>query len=312
MSKSLSAKIKSYFLRHLQMMLFSLGRLWRQPVSSLMTVAVIGIALALPAGLFVLMQNVHHVSDDWESGGQISLFLKEDLSEQQGQAVSEDIAEWPNVKQVHYQSAEQSLEEFRTLSGLGDLVDSLPDNPLPAVITLYPGDDATTTDAVETLLSSLNALPEVDQAQLDMAWLQRLRSINQLIERGIILLGLILSLSVLLVIGNTIRLAILNRQSEIKVMKLVGATDRFIRRPFLYTGFWYGFLGGLFAWATLLLAMNLLSEPVQTLAAHYGSEYQLQWFAGFLLLYLPLAGLLLGVIGAWIAVSRHLHAIEPN
>lgn len=312
MKKLLSFNLKHYILLHLQSMLFSLGRLWRQPFSSLMTIAVIGIALALPAGLFVLLQNVNTVSDQWDDASQISLFLKQDMSENKIKRLSDDILAWPQIGKTHYQTAEQSLNEFRELSGLGHLLDTLPDNPIPPVITLYPANENMPAERIKDLLKKLEALPEVAQAQLDMEWLQRLRSINKLLARGITLLGLLLSLSVLLVIGNTIRLAILNRQSEIKVMKLVGATDRFIRRPFLYTGFWYGLIGGLFAWGLLLLAMSMLTAPISELASQYGSDYDLQWFTGLLLLYLPMTGLLLGVLGAWLAVSRHLHAIEPT
>ena len=312
MKKWFSFSLKSYLLRHLQVMLFSLGRLWRQPFSSFMTMAVIGIALALPAGLFVLLQNVTHVSSNWDDASQISLFLKQDVSEKEAKQLKTKIRDWPTVKEVHYQNADQSLIEFRELSGLGSLLDSLPDNPLPAVMTLVPTESTTSDEEIQFLLRDLSALPEVEQAQLDMAWLKRLRSINQLLERGIGLLGILLSLSVLLVIGNTIRLAIINRQSEIKVMKLVGATNRFIRRPFLYTGFWYGILGGFFAWSTLLVVLSMLSEPVYHLASLYGSEFHLQWFTGLLLLYLPLTGIFLGILGAWLAVGRHLRAIEPD
>jgi cell division transport system permease protein len=312
MKKKFSFTVKTYLLRHLQVMLFSLGQLWRQPLSSLMTVAVIGIALALPAGLFVLLQNLNYVSSQWDDASQISLFLEQDLPEKQIRQLRNKIKSWPTVDEVSYQTAEQSLTEFRELSGLGTLLDTLPDNPLPAVMTLVPAKNNLPDQTTQTLLTDLLALPEVAQAQLDMAWLQRLRSMNRLLERGIGLLGILLSLSVLLVIGNTIRLAILNRQSEIKVMKLVGATDRFIRRPFLYTGFWYGFIGGLFAWCTLLFVLGLLTQPVYDLASLYGSEFVLQWFSGGLLLYLPLAGVTLGIVGAWLAVGRHLHAIEPQ
>lgn len=312
MKKSFSFNIKNYLLRHLQSMLFSLGRLWRQPFSTFMTIAVIGIALALPAGLFVLLKNINNVSNQWDDASQVSLFLKQDLSEKQIKQLNKDITAWPQIGTTTYQTAEQSLDEFRELSGLGHLLDTLPANPLPPVLTLYPADENMSAEAIKALLKKLTALPEVVQAQLDMEWLQRLRSINKLLARGITLLGLLLSLSVLLVIGNTIRLSILSRQSEIKVMKLVGATDRFIRQPFLYAGFWYGLLGGLFAWATLLFAMNMLTAPINELATHYASDYRLHWFTGTLLLYLPLTGLFLGVLGAWLAVSRHLHAIEPN
>jgi len=293
-------------------MLFSLGRLWRQPVASLMTITVIGIALVLPAGLFVLSENMSSLSNRWDSASQITLFLQKELTPQQAQQLSDELKEWSTIEQLHYQSAEQSLDEFRQLSGLGEVLDSLPSNPLPAIIIVEPSDEGAEKATIGKLVTQLNDLPQVEQAQLDMEWLQRFRSINKMVQRGISILAILLSLSVVLAIGNTIRLAILSRESEIRVMKLVGATDRFIRRPFLYTGFWYGFLGGLFAWVTLVLTMGLLSGPVSELAGHYGSDFSLHWFGGFLFLILPFTGAMLGISGAWLAVGRHLHLIEPS
>ena len=301
--------MSNYLLRHLQVMLFSLGRLWRQPVASLMTITVIGIALVLPAGLFVLSENMTSLSNRWDSSSQITLFLQQDVTPQQAEKLGEDLNNWPTIGKLHYQSAEQSLDEFRQLSGLGDLLDSLPSNPLPAIIIVEPADEES---ALNELVVQLNDLPQVDQAKLDMEWLQRFRSINKMIQRGVSILAILLSLSVVLAIGNTIRLAILSRESEIRVMKLVGATDRFIRRPFLYTGFWYGFLGGLFAWITLVFSMGLLSGPVNELAELYGSNFTLHWFSGFMFMILPFAGASLGILGAWLAVGRHLHLIEPS
>ena len=302
----------NYLLRHLQVMLFSLGRLWRQPVASLMTITVIGIALVLPAGLFVLSENMSSLSNRWDSASQITLFLQNDVSPQKAQQLSDKLKSWPEIEQLHYQSAEQSLAEFRQLSGLGELLDSLPKNPLPAIIIVEPIEKNTQQNMLSELVSKLDSLPDVEQAQLDMEWLQRFRSINKTVQRGVTILAILLSLSVVLAIGNTIRLAILSRESEIRVMKLVGATDRFIRRPFLYTGFWYGFLGGLSAWITLVFTLGLLSGPVSELAGHYGSNFSLHWFGGFMFLILPFAGASLGVFGAWLAVGRHLHLIEPS
>jgi cell division transport system permease protein len=304
--------LTNYLLRHLQTMLFSLGQLWRQPFASLMTVTVIGIALALPAGLYVLLQNMNNISDQWDNASQITLFLQHDLKQKQAKELNKKLQTWPEIAQLDYQTADQSLTEFRQLSGLGNLLDTLPDNPLPAIIIVYPADENLRPDAIGSLLARLEELPQVEQAQLDMEWLQRLRSINKTIQRGITILGLLLSLSVLLVIGNTIRLAILNRQSEIRVMKLVGATDRFIRRPFLYTGFWYGTLGGLFAWFTLLFTLGLLTGPIHELIGHYGSDFNLQWFTAYMFITLPMIGALLGISGAWLAVGRHIHMIEPD
>jgi cell division transport system permease protein len=187
--------MNNYLLRHLQVMLFSLGRLWRQPVASLMTITVIGIALVLPAGLFVLSENMSSLSNRWDSASQITLFLQQDVTPQQAQKLNTEIKSWPSIEQVHYQSAEQSLDEFRQLSGLGDLLDSLPSNPLPAIIIVEPSDEKST---LNELVNQLNDLPQVDQAKLDMEWLQRFRSINKMVQRGVSILAILLSLSVVL------------------------------------------------------------------------------------------------------------------
>lgn len=310
--KMIDLKIKNYLLRHIQVMLFTLGRIWRQPLASLMTFMVIGIALALPASLYVLLKNIEQVSTQWDDVAQISLFLKQNTSDTQAQKLVSELKAWPEITAINYQSASQSLEEFRQLSGLGSLLDTLPANPLPGVVIVKPDNTDLRPDAIGRLLSRLEALPDVEQAQLDMEWLQRLRSINETGQRGISILGLLLSLSVLLVIGNTIRLAILNQQSEIRVIKLVGGTNTFIRRPFLYTGFWYGLLGGLVAWLTLLFTMSLINGPINELASQYNSQFTLMWLSVSMMLILPFTGMVLGVMGAWLAVGRHLSATEPT
>ena len=308
----LKLNIRNHLLRHLQVMLFSLGQLWRQPISTLMTIVVIGIALALPAGLYVLLHNVEKVSGQWEDATQISLFLQKNITDEQAFKLNSKLQLWPKIKETAYQTSNQSLEEFRDLSGLGTLLDSLPSNPLPAVIIVHPSETHLDDDAIDSLLTRLGALPEVELAQLDMAWLQRLRSLNKTAKRGISVLGVLLSLSVLLIIGNTIRLAILSRQSEIRIIKLVGGTDAFIRRPFLYTGFWFGLLGGVAAWVILLASLRLLNGPVNELARLYGSQFTLNWLSGSLFLSLPMISLCLGILGATLAVSRHLSAVEPK
>jgi cell division transport system permease protein len=302
---------KTYLLRHLQVMLYSLGQLWKQPVANMMTVVVIGIALALPAGLYVLLQNVNSISGEWDDASQISLFLDHQTSEPNAQQFHSELKTWPDISNVVYQSASDSLEEFRQASGLEELLDTLPSNPIPAVIIVTPSSSATEAE-ITALVERLSKQPLVELAQLDMDWLKRLRSISDTAERGIRILALLLSLSVLLVIGNTIRLSILSRETEIKVIKLVGGTNAFVRRPFLYTGFWYGLLGGIVAWFTLLVSLSFLNAPINRLAETYNSQFTLSWFVPDTLLYLPLAGLSLGVIGAWLAIGRHLNAIEPS
>lgn len=304
--------IHNYFLRHIQVMLYSLGQLWRTPAASTMTILVIGIALALPAGLYVLLKNVEQVSSQWDDASQISLFLHHNTTDSRGKQLAEQLQTWPDINAVHYQSAKDSLAEFRELSGLDALLDTLPSNPLPPVIVIQPKPSQHEAEALHDLLERLQNMQEVELAQLDMEWLQRLRSINETGERGISILAILLSLSVLLVIGNTIRLAILNRQTEIRVIKLVGGTNAFVRRPFLYTGFWYGLLGGVIAWLTLLLTLLFINGPVNRLAALYDSQFTLSWLSGQMFIALPLFGLVLGVLGAWLAVGRHLDDIEPT
>ncbi len=304
--------VDNYLLRHAQVALASLGELWRQPLATLMTILVIGIALALPAGLYVLHKNIEQISGQWQQATRISLFLKADVKDGRGEQLAEQLRSWPDIQKIDFQSSSQSLQEFRSVSGLGEVLDSLPENPLPAVIIIEPVADATANAAHTDLLERLEKLQEVDLAQLDMQWLQRLQQLNATGQRGIAVLAAMLSLSVLLVIGNTIRLAILNRQTEIKVIKLVGGTNAFVRRPFLYTGFWYGLIGGFISWLTVLIALLILSGPVNQLAALYESQFSLQWLSGSLFIALPLCGLLLGVLGAWLAVGRHLSAIEPS
>lgn len=305
------SNIHNYLLRHLQVMLSSLGELWRQPFATTMTLLVIGIALLLPAGLYVSLKNIEQISGEWEHANRISLFLQSGIPDNRGQQLAEQLKTWPDIMDISYQSSQQSLNEFREISGLDSLLETLPENPLPAVIIVEP-DENQQAEAIEALLDRLAALPDVEQAQLDMQWLQRLRSINNAGQRGISILATLLSLSVLLVIGNTIRLAILNRQTEIRVIKLVGGTNTFVRRPFLYTGMWYGLLGGVLTWITLLISLLIISGPIDELAALYDSQFSLRWYAGQMLFYLPLIGLVLGVMGAWLAVSRHLSAIEPS
>lgn len=306
------SNLNNYLLRHVQVALASLGDLWRQPLASLMTVLVIGIALALPAGLYVIQKNIEQLSGQWQQATRISLFLKFDVKDGRGQQIAEQLISWPDIKKVDFQSSIQSLQEFRELSGLGEVLDSLPNNPLPAVIIIEPVAGSTANAAHVDLLKRLEKLPEVDLAQLDMQWLQRLEQLNKTGQRGIAVLAAMLSLSVLLVIGNTIRLAILNRQTEIKVIKLVGGTNAFVRRPFIYTGFWYGLIGGLIAWLTVLTAALIISGPVDQLATLYESQFNLQWLSGLLIVALPLCGAMLGIVGAWLAVGRHLSAIEPS
>lgn len=310
---SLVTLIRSYFIRHIQVFFYSLGQLSRTPVSTLMTCMVIGIALALPTGLHTLLKNAQQLSGGWESTAQISVFLKKKITESQAQKIKADIQRWPNVISVHYISRKQALKEFQNLSGFGDALKALNTNPLPSVLIVKPKLSTTSNEqTTQKLLDKLQNLRQTDKAQLDMQWVRRLYAIMNIVERGVQILGFLLALAVLLVVGNTIRLAIQNRRKEIVVMKLIGGTDAFIRRPFLYTGFWYGLFGGIIAWLLVSFTMLSISNPIEKLTTLYQNQFELNNISLFTTLMLLIISILLGLAGSWFAVGRHLREIEPQ
>ncbi|MEA3277356.1 MAG: permease-like cell division protein FtsX [Pseudomonadota bacterium] len=298
--------------RHLQVALASLGRLVRRPFPSAMTVAVIGIALALPGGLYVLTKNLEALSGSWDQSAAISLFLRSDVTGEQATALAGRLREHADLEEVRLISPEDALEELRGQSGFAEAVDQLEENPLPMVLALRPTGDMVAPEALDRLREELTELPEADFARLDTQWVRRFQAIVNLAQRGALLLGAVLALAVLLVVGNTIRLEIENRRSEIEIMELVGATPAFIRRPFLYTGAWYGLLGGITAWLLVSLALLLLQGPVSNLAALYETKFPLAGLGPGALLSMLGASLLLGLLGSWLSVGRHLATTEPR
>lgn len=305
-------RLKGYLANHREVAQVSLKRLFAAPASTVMTWAVIAIALALPAGLFLFLQNAQQLSSGWERAAQISVYLKLSVSDQQGRRLGEELRQRQDVKEVHYITADQALAEFRELSGFGEALEYLNENPLPAVIVVFPKTEDGSLATTRVLLDELRSMPQVEQAKLDLQWLQRLFGIMALGQRAVLILAGLLSLAVLLVIGNTIRLAIEARRAEIVVVKLVGGTDAFVRRPFLYTGIWYGIGGGLLAWVLLNLVLFWLRAPVSSIVSAYGSSFELAGLGIAATLILLGLSALLGLLGAWIAVGRHLSEIEPK
>lgn len=301
-----------YLSHHLWVAISSLGHLCRSPFSTLLTSSVIAIALALPAGMYVVLKNIQQLGAGWDEPSQITLFLQQRVGEQQALAFSAKLKKWDNISSTQYISASQALDEFRQMSGFADVIDSLRDNPLPAVILVRPKKHLATIEQVETLLERLRKLKPVELAQLDMEWLQRLQALIELGKRGIWILASLLGLAILLIVGNTIRLTIFNRRQEIIVSKLIGATNRFIRRPFLYTGFWYGLFGSVLAWILVGGSLGLLRGPVYRLSGLYDSQFAISGLDLSITLGLLGIGIGLGLLGAWLAVGRHLQAIEPT
>jgi cell division transport system permease protein len=304
--------MKQWFERHAQTLVGSIGRLWQQPFATLLTVLVIGIALALPACLHVLVQNVREASGGWSNALDISVYMKQSTSLEQAKRAADRIRQRRDVDTVTIIEADTALKEFRRGSGFGDALDALKDNPLPHALVVRPDAEFRDAAQVESLTAELRKVDGVDIVQLDTEWVSRFNAILDVIRRGVLLAAGLFALGILVIVGNTIRLDIENRRDEIEVTKLVGGSDAFVRRPFLYNGVWYGVGGALIAGLIVVVVVTVLGDPVRRIAGLYGSEFQLHgiglegWAA------LLLGGAALGWLGSFIVATRELREIEPK
>ncbi|MBV7316319.1 permease-like cell division protein FtsX [Shewanella sp. NIFS-20-20] len=308
----ISGRIIMFFVRHIQQAMASLGELWRNPVSSLMTMAVLGVSLSLPAALQVLVKNAETVTESWGSAAEISLFIDEGRSEQSIQNLMTRIQVYPEVSELRYISRAQALEEFKLMSGFGEALDYLDSNPLPAVVLVTPSHMYSSAAGARELLDKLQQEPEVSFGRLDIEWLERLQAVVNLLQKTVLAIAALLVLAVVLVIGNTIRLAIMARRAEIEVMKLVGATEAFIQRPFLYTGIWYGVIGGILAWLIINILVLYLDSALAELLGLYQSSLEMQTLSFTELLQLMMLASFLGWLGSYFSVRQHLRNIEPT
>jgi len=306
----MTARVRRWASLHAQSFASALGRLARDPLPTTMTVLVIAIALALPSGLRVLVANASALSGSWQGAADFGVYLSLGTGESRAAALADEIAARPDVAHVDLVTRDQALADFRARSGFGDALAALEHNPLPHTLVVRPVGGPESD--LETLAAELGAFPEVDIVQLDTEWVERLRAILELATYIVDVVSAVLGVGVAVVIGNTIRLEINNRAAEIEVVKLVGGTDAFIRRPFLYLGFVYGFAGA--AAATLLIAgvLALLREPASALADLYGSDFRLAGLSPLDTGVLLGGGAVLGWAGAALATIRHLQEIEPR
>jgi len=304
--------MKQWFERHVQTLVGSLGRLWQQPFATMLTIVVIGIALALPACLHVLVQNVRVASGGWNSALDISVYMKPNTSLDQAKRAAERIRQRRDVDEVTLIEADAALAEFRRNSGFGAALDALKNNPLPHALVVRPDAEYREAGRVQELSNELKKVDGVDIVQLDTEWVSRFNAILDVIRRGVFLAAVLFALGILVIIGNTIRLDIENRRGEIEVTKLVGGSDAFVRRPFLYNGVWYGLAGGLIAGLIVATVVAVLNAPVQRIAGLYGSKFELQGVGFIGWVALLLGGALLGWLGSFIVATRELREIEPK
>jgi cell division transport system permease protein len=304
--------IRAYFARHAQVLVGSLGRIVHQPFAALMTMGVIAVALALPLFLSMLLQNARLASGNWNEAYDLSVYMDKGASAARVQSLVKALRLRGDVATVRLITADQALAEFRSDSGFGKALDALSDNPLPDTLVVTPTLQASSPQGTDTLKSAIAAMSDVQTVQIDTDWVKRLHAMLDLLRRIVWLTAGLLGVGIVIIVSNTIRLDILNRRAEIEVMKLVGASDGFTRRPFLYSGIWYGLGGGLLALLLVAVAAALLARPVARLAFLYGSAFRLEGLKMATGLIVLGAAVGLSWLGSWLAATRHIRAIEPS
>jgi cell division transport system permease protein len=272
---------------------------------------VIAVTLALPAAMHLVIKNAQSLSDTWSDALDFSVYLDTSFSAADARRLADIIQQRADVEQVTLVTADEALEEFKLRSGFGAALDHLPANPLPHALVVRPS-AANTAESMSLLHEELDNLPETDFVQVDTDWVRRFHAILDMLQRAIAMGAALLGAAILVVIGNTIRLDIQNRREEIEVTKLIGASNAFVRRPFLYTGLWYGAGGGLIALALVSLGLTALEEPVATLSGLYNNAWSILKLTLEESLIIVGAGVLLGLTGSWIAAARHMRRIEPR
>lgn len=306
-----SGPLTVWAVRHASTCVAALGRLARQPFASLMTILVIAVTLAIPATMHLLVKNASALSGHWDNALDFSVYLMGDVSRADAENLLQIVRQRADVESVTLVTADDALREFRELSGFGPALDHLGHNPLPHTLVVRPSPSNTET-SITLLNEELANLPETDFVQVDTEWVQRFLAILDIIRRAVSMGAGLLGAAIIVIIGNTIRLDIENRREEIEVTKLIGASNSFVRRPFLYSGLWYGLGGGLMALALVSYGMYALEAPVSRLAGLYNSGFRalaLDWRESLAILG---AGVFLGLTGSWVAAARHMRRIEPR
>jgi cell division transport system permease protein len=287
-----------------------LRRMFASKLSGVFNILVIGIALSLPAGMYVLLQNAQGLVDQFSGTPQISLFMSRDAKADDIDGLRKQLEQQPEIDRVEFVPRAQALEQLKKSSGLADVIGGLSQNPLPDAFIVYP--KPSRADALDRLRDELAKLPRVEQAQLDSAWAYKLEALLKFGRMLVLILASLLSLALVAITFNTIRLQILTQRDEIEVSKLIGATNAFIRRPFLYFGAIQGLLGGIAAWLIISVSLLLLNHQLVGLAQLYASQFALHPLSLGDSLTLLFFSMYLGWLGAWLSVARHLSQIEPR
>ncbi|MDO8412268.1 MAG: permease-like cell division protein FtsX [Gallionellaceae bacterium] len=296
--------MKNWLNQHVRVLLFTIRRFYATPLSSLLNILVIGIALSLPTGLYVLMQNIQNLAEQAIGKPQISIFLSMDANQDDISRISKKLKQHDEIKSVELVPRDQALEQLKQTTGLADVIGGLAQNPLPDAFIVYPKN--LHAQALQALRDELQQWPKLEHVQLDSAWAHKLEALLNFGRLAVLILAMLLSLALVAITFNTIRLQILTQREEIEVSALIGATNNFIRRPFLYFGLLQGLLGGVAAWLIIIISVALLNSSLTGLAELYASHFTLHPPSAGDSLTLLLFSAYLGWLGAWLSVKQHL------
>ena len=306
-----SGPVSIWLGRHGRTASASFSRLVHQPFASLMIILVIAVTLAIPAALNLAIKNFTAISSGWDDALDFSVFLDTGISESEAEALARLISQRADVDDVRLITAEEALAEFKEQSGFGSALDHLPDNPLPHTLVVRPS-PANTPQSMTLLREELDSLPETELVQVDTEWVQRFHAILEIVQQAIMIGAGLLGAAIVVIIGNTIRLEIQNRRDEIEVTKLIGASNAFVRRPFLWSGFWFGLFGSVLALGLVQYGLYMLRPTVARLAGLYQSGVTMLTLDFRDSLIIIAVGVTLGLAGSWLAAARHMRSIEPK
>lgn len=310
---SLFGRVAATVQQNFRQLISSFSDLWKAPIATLMTVLVIAVALSLPAIFHVLYKNSERISEQWDKASEINLFLKKDISEQRVQVLIKKLqVEYPEIATVTHITSHQALEEFKEMSGFSKALDYIGENPLPDLLIVVPTEDAMNIASSKLLVAKLQREQGIDLVRVDIDWIEKLQAIISVVVDVVIAIAILLLMSVLLIVSNTIRLNILNQRPQIEVMKLVGATNSFIQLPFLYSGAWYGLLGGVIAWSLTFGLVQWLESGMQSLMGLYQLKFEIISLSFQEVAILLAIATLLSFIASYISVKQYLVKIEPK
>lgn len=299
-------------IRHLQVLLATLGDLSRSPLNSISSALVIGITMAIPVIGGMLISSAGSMSRNWDISPQINVYLNDAVAPNDTKALLNEFNFFAGVASTTLLTKDQALTEFKRLSGLEDELDTLEENPLPTTIIISPTSDYDSIDRITKLKNDLMKIDGVQNITINVEWLERLNSVLSFLRSTAKIISILLAIALILVVSNTIGLQIQNRRQEIVITKLVGGTDSFVKRPFLYFGATIGIFGGVFCCIIYALTYLALNQPIQRLASSYGSSFSLVNLQWWHLASLLLIGGLLGWLAAQLSVIRHLSSILPK